>query len=97
MYGTVMVGRLRVSPEEAMRANDEWAREHHPSGYRRTDVLVGDDGRTVVMAVQFDTKDQYLALADSPEQDEWWRGVMAPMLDGEPTWIDGTWHDTTRA
>jgi hypothetical protein len=59
-------------------------------------MLRADDGSTVVMAVQFDAKEQYVALADAPEQDEWWRTVMAPMLDGEPTWIDGTWESIVR-
>jgi antibiotic biosynthesis monooxygenase (ABM) superfamily enzyme len=96
MYGTVMIGRRKASPEEMTRASEKWNAERHVPGYRRSDVLSADDGVTVVVAVQFDSKEDYMALADSPEQDEWWRNVMAPMLDGEPTWIDGTWLTITR-
>jgi antibiotic biosynthesis monooxygenase (ABM) superfamily enzyme len=96
MYGSVMIGRLRVVPEEAIRACDAWQRDRGSPGHRLTDILTADDGHTIVLAVQFETKDQYLALADSPEQDAWWRTVMRPLLEGEPTWIDGTWHTTAR-
>ena len=30
-------------------------------------------------------------LADSSEQDEWYQKHYAPLLAGEPKWIDGTW------
>jgi len=96
MYGTVMIGKLKVSYDEAMRASSEWNEKRDVAGYRRSDILRADDGSTIVMAVQFDSKEQYVALADDPAQDEWWRTVMAPMLDGEPTWIDGTWESVTR-
>lgn len=96
MYGTVMIGRLRVAPEEAIRTIDKWQRDHEAPGYRLTDILTADDGRTMIVTVQFDTKDQYLALAHSAEQDEWWRTVMLPLLEGEMTWVDGTWHTTPR-
>jgi hypothetical protein len=96
MYGTVMVGKLKGSRDEAMRVSREWNNKRQVPGYRRSDVLFADDGETVVMAVQFDSKEQYTALADSPEQDEWWRTVMLPLLDGEPTWIDGSWETIQR-
>jgi antibiotic biosynthesis monooxygenase (ABM) superfamily enzyme len=96
MYGTIMIGRLRVTPEEAIRASDAWQRDHDSPGYRLTDILTADDGHTIVVAVQFDTKDQYLALAESPEQVEWWNTVMRPLLEEEPTWVDGTWHSRPR-
>lgn len=96
MYGTVMIGKLKVSPEDAMRAEREWNEQRQVPGFVRSDFLAADDGQTVVVAVQFESKEQYMALADAPEQDEWWRTVMAPMLDGEPTWIDGTWQTITR-
>jgi hypothetical protein len=92
MYGTVMIGKLRAGAAEALSVSREWADERQVRGYRRSDMLFADDGQTIVVAVQFDSKEQYVALADAPEQDEWWRTVMAPMLDGEPTWIDGTWE-----
>ena len=96
MYGYVMIGQLRVTPEEAIRASDAYQRDHDAPGHRLTDILTADDGHTIVVAVQFDTKDQYLALAESPEQDHLIRTVVRPLLAGEPTWIDGTWHSTPR-
>ena len=96
MYGTVMIGKLKGGRDETMQASRDWDAQRQVPGYVRSDILFGDDGQTVVVAVQFASKEQYLALADSPEQDEWWRTVMAPMLDGEPTWIDGTWDTVQR-
>ena len=96
MYGTVMIAKIKADPDEMMRAAQKWNTERQVDGYRRTDALTGDDGETIVVAVQFDSKEQYVALADAPEQDEWYRTVMAPMLDGEPTWIDGTWNSIVR-
>jgi len=96
MYGTVMIGKLKGSREEVIRVSREWESGRDVPGHRRSDTLFSDDGTTIVVAVQFDSKEQYMALADAPEQDEWWRTVMAPLLDGEPTWIDGTWETTER-
>src|SRR5207245_2845894 len=60
-------------------------------GYRASHVLVTDDGKTVVNVAVFDSKESYLALADDPAQDTWWQTRFAPMLAGEPQWIDGDW------
>jgi hypothetical protein len=51
-----------------------------------------DDGR-VVVAVRFDSKHAYEALADDPEQDTWWREKMRPILDEDPMWVDGHWFE----
>lgn len=96
MYGTVMIGKLKGSRQDAMRVSRDWNTQRQVPGYRRSDLLFADDGQTVVMAVQFDSKEQYVALAEDPKQDEWWRTVMAPMLDGEPQWIDGSWESMQR-
>jgi hypothetical protein len=96
MYGTVMIGTLKVPYDEVVRAEKEWDAQRQVPGYVRVDLLRADDGQTIVMAVQFESKEQYVALADDPRQDEWWRTVMAPMLDGEPQWIDGTWESQVR-
>lgn len=96
MYGTVMIAKIKGDPDEMMRASEKWNAERHVDGYRRTDALAADDGKTIVVGVQFESKEKYQALADAPEQDEWYRTVLAPMLDGEPTWIDGTWRSTVR-
>jgi hypothetical protein len=50
-----------------------------------------DDGSTVVVAVRFASRADYERLAADPAQSEWYQALLAPLLDGEPTWIDGSW------
>jgi hypothetical protein len=87
-----MIGKLKASPQEVTRASAKWNTQRRVPGYRRSDILVADEGGTVVVAVQFSSREEYRALAADPEQDRWWQTVFAPLLDGEPTWIDGMWH-----
>jgi len=91
-YGTVMIGKLKTpgTGQKLVDAARKWEERKVP-GFERSYALFADDGNTVVTCVAFESRDAYLALADSPEQDEWWRTVMAPMLDGDPQWIDGEW------
>ena len=93
MYGTTMIGTLAagVDADKVRSVIDSWEKEHHPAGFQSSHVLVGDDGRTVVNVAVFDSKETYQALADNPEQDTWWQEHYAPLLDGEPQWIDGSW------
>lgn len=91
MYGTVMIARPAVSIDELRARENKWEAERARGvGYVDQWVMAADDGR-VVMAVRFESKEKYLALADDPSQDEWWRNEMAPLLDGDPQWIDGEW------
>jgi len=95
MYGTVMIGRLKAgtSPEEfteKLRAHSDVERS---DGFVDAKILVTDDGTQAVIATRFASKEQYWALADTSDQDNWYQTTMAPMLDGDPTWIDGTWSD----
>jgi hypothetical protein len=92
MYGTVMVGKLAASPEDAEKAMDSWTSERagRVPGFVASGVLVADDG-TVVNFAQFASREDYEALAEDPEQDRWWRERFAPLLEGEPRWIDGEW------
>lgn len=91
MYGTVMIARPSVSIDELRRREQKWEAERSPGiGYVDQWVMAADDGR-LVMAVRFESKERYLALADDPAQDEWWSTEMAPLLDGDPEWIDGEW------
>ena len=91
MYGTVMVATLKGGIDEVRRVSKEWEAQGAPPGYVGEDILVGDDGSTIVVAVRFASRDEYLALADKPEQDEWWSTTMAPLL-GDVRWIDGEWE-----
>lgn len=91
MYGTVMIARPAVSVDELQARSEKWETSRSPSiGYVDQWVMAADDGR-LVMAVRFESKEKYLALADDPSQDEWWTTEMAPLLDGDPEWIDGEW------
>lgn len=91
MYGTVMVGRLKGTPEEMQRVNDEWLELQVP-GFVREETLLCDDGRTVISAVFFESREAYERLANDPRQDEFWRTRFLPLLEGGPQWFDGTWQ-----
>lgn len=93
MYGTVMTGRLRGSFDDAIKELEVWERDRHAPGYVDAHLLLADDGVTLVNTVRFTDKAAYQALADDPEQARWYEERMAPLLDGEPTWVDGTWAD----
>lgn len=93
MYGTVMVGRLSASAsaEDLERTVQAWSSRRQPDGFVDNHVLVSDDGTHVVIATRFAGREQYWALADTPDQDEWYRTSLAPLLEGDPTWFDGAW------
>lgn len=91
-YGTIMIGKLKTpgTGDALVDAGKKWE-ERKVDGFQASYPLLSDDGTTVVSCVVFESKEKYLALANDPAQDEWWRTVMAPMLDGDPQWIDGVW------
>ena len=92
MYGTVMIGKLAASPEDAEKAMALWTSERAGvvRGFVASGVLVAEDG-TVVNFAQFASREDYAALSEDPEQDRWWRETFAPLLEEEPRWIDGEW------
>jgi hypothetical protein len=91
-YGSVMIARLAVAPEVVEASMRSWVDERRVPGFRHQDMLLCDDGVTVVTTVMFDSEADYRALADDPAQDQWWRETVMPMLDGEPQWLDGHWR-----
>lgn len=91
MYGTVMIAKLKGSVEDLRLIGKEWEDDGAAPGYVGQDILLGDDGETVVSVVRFASKDAYTKLADDPSQDEWWRTKMEPLL-ADVQWIDGTWE-----
>ena len=92
MYGTVMIAKTAVPLEQLRESVRLWTKERGPSvGYVDEWLMTADDGR-MVMAVRFESKAAYQKLADDPSQDKWWTKNVAPILDGEPEWIDGTWE-----
>lgn len=90
-YGTVMVGRLAAPFEDVVATIERWVAERRVSGFRHEDVMLCDDGVTVVAVVHFDDEASYRALADDPEQARWWTEVASVQLAGPPQWFDGTW------
>ena len=92
MYGTAMVGKARGDANEVVQALMDWHAERAPKidGFVSAGVVVSPDGRVVNYA-EFESRDAYEKLGQDAEQDKWWRERMAPLLDGEPEWIDGDW------
>lgn len=91
-YGTVMIARLAVAPEVMEASIRSWVEQRRVPGFQHEDVMVCDDGVTVVMSVFFESEAAYRALSDDPAQDTWWRESVMPMLDGDPQWLDGHWR-----
>ena len=93
MYGTVMVGALKGSRGDVEQALADWQSQQAPgaAGFVDSGILVSDDGSTVAMFARFESKETYVALSDDPEQDRWYQSRLAPLLEGEPRWIDGEW------
>jgi hypothetical protein len=93
MYGTTMIGTLAegVTAEKLRTEIERWETERNVPGFHSSHVLLADDGTTIINVAVFESKEAYLALADDPAQDEWWRTHYAPMLAGDPQWIDGSW------
>ena len=93
MYGTVMIGRSDASVDTWRALIRQWRSEiGDAAGFVDERILVGADGR-LVMTVRFRDEQAYKALADNPAQDSWWTTQVAPLLSGEPEWIDGDWKD----
>lgn len=92
MYGTV--ARVKVKPggfDAAVKLMQEWDRDLRPKvdgaegGYLFK--LDKDPNQAIIVAV-FRDKEAYLANAENPEQDKWFRRF-SEHLDGDPEWNDG--------
>lgn len=93
MYGTVMIATLRGTREAAERALGDWLTERapHVAGFLDAGLMFCDDGSTIVNYARFASREDYQALSGDPAQDQWWQQRLAPLLEGEPRWIDGGW------
>jgi hypothetical protein len=91
-YGTVMVARIAAPFADVESSIQRWADERKVPGFLHEDVMLCDDGVTVVMSVFFSDETSYRTLADDAQQAEWWDAVVQPMLEGEATWYDGNWR-----
>ena len=92
MYGTTMIGTLApgASVEDLDLAMKAWL-ERRVDGFLGEDVMLSDDGVTVVSAVRFRDRAAYQALAADPDQSTWYGEHLAPLLADEPRWVDGEW------
>ena len=90
-FGTVMIGRLAAPFAEVEAVARRWERERDVPGFLSENVLVAEDGVTIVVTVVFEDEAGYRALSDDPEQAQWWETQMRPLLDADPQWIDGHW------
>lgn len=92
MYGTV--AQLRVEDgkiEEAREVALRWERERRPNvaGFVANYTFQLDsDPRAVILVAVFDSKEAYVANAQDPEQDRWYRQLRA-LLEADPIWHDG--------
>ena len=90
-YGTVMLATLTGNADALQAASEDWAAQRRVPGFLVSEVLLADDGRTVVLAVFFEDRDAYQRLADDPAQDRWYSERIAPHLT-DVRWLDGTWR-----
>jgi quinol monooxygenase YgiN len=92
MYGTIALMKPKAGQEAAITALfDKWWNERRPK-------VKGAIGSTIyrnvsnpaelMAAIVFDSKENYTANADDPEQNEWYQEMLA-LLEAEPRWIDG--------
>lgn len=94
-YGTIMIGKLAAGKSigDWTKGLEDWKRERDVPGFQGEYTLLGDDERTIVSCVTFESKELYFKLANDPGQDKWYQERVVPLLDGDPQWIDGTWAE----
>ena len=89
MYGTVARFRVKPGMLDAMVAWDEQFAANAPPGYVAHYVYQTDeDANEFFVAVLFESREAYVANADSPEQNDQyvkWR----ELLEADPEWHDG--------
>lgn len=89
MYGTIAHLRLKPGMEERLKDHLTSYEQLRIPGYVNTVVFRTDaDPRDLRMAVVFESRDAYIANANSPEQDVRYR-QMLELLEGPPAWHDG--------
>jgi quinol monooxygenase YgiN len=89
MYGTVARMRLKAGAEEQMRALNARYRANPVPGMVATYPYRMDaDPQEYYLAVVFESKEAYLANAQSPAQHARYEEMLA-LLEGPPEWHDG--------
>ncbi len=92
MFGTIFTMRPKPGKEgQVLEEFDRWTAERGPKVKGAVASIVyrsvSDPGE-LMGAVVFDSKENYVANANDPEQDKWYRRIV-DLLQGEPRWMDG--------
>jgi quinol monooxygenase YgiN len=92
MYGTVALLKPKAGQEQALaQALEKWWEERQPKvkGAIAT-TLHRNEGNPseLIMTAVFDSKENYVANAEDPEQDKWYQEMRA-LLESDPRWMDG--------
>jgi quinol monooxygenase YgiN len=92
MYGTIALMRPKAGQEPALQALfEEWWTERRPNvqgAIGSTMYRNKSNPAELMVAIVFDSEENYTANANDPEQDRWYRR-MVELLESEPRWIDG--------
>ena len=87
MYGTIF--KLDIKPGHHEELLDE-LKNHTPKGMTAFFVMNTDEKDEWIGVSVFESKEAYVANAESPEQHEMFLSVMEH-LETEPKWTDGTY------
>ncbi|HWO73204.1 MAG TPA: antibiotic biosynthesis monooxygenase [Dehalococcoidia bacterium] len=92
MYGTIALMRPKPGQEDALKALFErWWTERRPKvkgAIASTIYRNVSNPSEIMVAVVFDSEENYKANAEDPEQDAWYR-QLRDLLEADPRWIDG--------
>ncbi len=92
MYGTV--AKIKVKPGNEAKLNElaeRWwnERRNKVKGAVSNSVFRTDkNANEYILVAIFDSKENYDANANDPEQDKWFQEMVA-LFEGEPEWTDG--------
>src|SRR5262245_58796351 len=92
MFGTIALMKPKEGQVDALNALfDQWREERRPQvkgAISSTVYRNVNNPAELMVAVVFDSKENYMANAADPAQNEWYQKLVA-CLEGEPRWIDG--------
>lgn len=89
MYGTVARMQAKPGTQDQLAEAMNQFQAHPPAGYQSTYIFKMDnDPNTYYLAVVFDSKESYVANANSAQQDAMYQQLLT-LLQGPPEWNDG--------
>jgi len=92
MYGTVAILKPKQGMEKALVDEfDRWWSERRPRAKGAVASTLhrnANNPSEVILSVVFDSKENYDANANDPEQDKWYQQMRAN-LESDPRWMDG--------